>query len=760
MKKLSFYHVLWLLFATPFFSHATLLSGTYVVGQGGDYTTIQEAITDLEQFGVNGAVIIKVSTGLYIEQLTINTIPGASETNKVVIESVGNHPDSVVVGYPAGSASDNYVLSLNNTQHVAIKNITFRATGLDYRRVVWCQNDVSNLYFYGNYFETAVDQSNYGDSTMLVKFEDYGSRRENLIFEKNKFEGGSRALRIQGVNLALGDKNVVVLGNSFFDQGAAGLELASIKGIVVESNLFSNVQGIDVAVASDSSVVITKNNFQDPNSTGQVNIQISFHNSVNHLGKVRITNNIINLKTGSGIRVDNSAYVEIYHNTIYSENTGNYYTLHLEQCDTTQIRNNIVVNNANFSVMYWDVTLNGSSYSDNNVWYCEGSPLFYHGSVPINDLSGWYASLGFDESSVSEYPGFEDNVSFKLGCSTSSTIQVGASGTGITTDIYGQSRDPESPWPGAWERIVPDDNLVTVSGWVTDGLLDTIKAGTVTAFVDSSANEMLDMVGQVAIQSDGSFLFESVPALPMYLLISPDNALYPDYLDSYQGSKLRWDQASAFDPDNCSGMIVDIYPRKIEAVSFDGDGRISGKVFKGDFSILRASNDPIPGLDVVLDKIPPSKTVAITQTDSEGFFSFGNLPEGEYIVTIEFEGLETDTLYDISITATDTVFEFQNYCVDTLDQIYGCNPEILGTFISEQFSRLYPNPVTSNLTIELLNNGNAEVEMYDALGNLIYIGSFENSLMLDISTENLEPGLYFVQIRQNSEVSSFKVVKK
>ena len=87
--------------------------------------------------------------------------------------------------------------------------------------------------------------------------------------------------------------------------------------------------------------------------------------------------------------------------------------------------------------------------------------------------------------------------------------------------------------------------------------------------------------------------------------------------------------------------------------------------------------DPIPGLDVVLDKIPPvGNTVATTTTDLYGNYSFGNLPEGTYVISIDYEGLPADTIYQVTLDSESDSIVDLNYCVDSLASIQGCSPGI------------------------------------------------------------------------------------
>jgi hypothetical protein len=65
------------------------MSGVYVVAQSGvrDYSTVQNAVSDLSARGVCGATTIRVKDGVYSGSVIIPSVEGASATNSILIES-------------------------------------------------------------------------------------------------------------------------------------------------------------------------------------------------------------------------------------------------------------------------------------------------------------------------------------------------------------------------------------------------------------------------------------------------------------------------------------------------------------------------------------------------------------------------------------------------------------------------------------------------------------------------------------------------
>jgi hypothetical protein len=85
------------------------------------------------------------------------------------------------------------------------------------------------------------------------------------------------------------------------------------------------------------------------------------------------------------------------------------------------------------------------------------------------------------------------------------------------------------------------------------------------------------------------------------------------------------------------------------------------------------------------------------------------------------------------------------------------------TTISEnenQFQAIYPNPVTTILNIDNINQNIYKVDVYDIYGRLIY-SSTKNESIVSIDFKSFTKGVYVVQLQNNNkEVVRRKVVKE
>jgi hypothetical protein len=81
------------------------------------------------------------------------------------------------------------------------------------------------------------------------------------------------------------------------------------------------------------------------------------------------------------------------------------------------------------------------------------------------------------------------------------------------------------------------------------------------------------------------------------------------------------------------------------------------------------------------------------------------------------------------------------------------------TEVADLISGIYPNPATTHLTIDLANAGNADVIVYNMLGESVLQETLTNtSNRINIAT--LSPGMYVVKVKQNGQMHTVKMSKK
>jgi hypothetical protein len=462
---------------------------------------------------------------------------------------------------------------------------------------------------------------------------------------------------------------------------------------------------------------------------------------------------------------------------------------------------NLLVNNANKGVfnittsakypnsldwVNWEI---GSNF---NGVYSKDGTIGELNDIPYKSFADWQDNCPYNPDPHSYFGEIDfdnDTTGLKLICGSSASMQIekgrllpmiqyflsqlNSKGFFINEDINGKGRDTSQFWIGGHSDA---DIKTEISGYITD-LTDTIKAGKVKVFAEKAketANEtmILQEIGELNISDKGLYQADTLPIRDKYWLkIIPDKDEYPDYIPSYRTRDRRWDASVSiptyfeefcFNNEVNDTDIYNIFPKKIDEFP-TGDYSISGNIsqtVKTDGSRKMLAMDPIPGLDVILDVTPPRppRTVAITQTDEHGNYTFSNLPISDsltYTVIIDHYGLPADTLYEIKLEDDITNL---NYCVDTTVQIEGCAEPMLGQEnLQLKGILLYPNPLGETLTISGAGE-KFDLSIVDTQGKRIMNLVNQNEKAL-ISTTDLQSGLYFVIIRTPDGESSYKVIK-
>lgn len=119
------------------------MNGTYTInpnGSGGsNYVNFADAIADLQNCGVDGAVEFIVSVGTFTEQVDIPAIPGASSSNTVVFR--GASKSSTILTFGGQTTDSRHTLRFNTSSYVTFRDMTIRSTSGSWG---W------TVHFYGN----------------------------------------------------------------------------------------------------------------------------------------------------------------------------------------------------------------------------------------------------------------------------------------------------------------------------------------------------------------------------------------------------------------------------------------------------------------------------------------------------------------------------------------------------------------------------------------------------------------------------------
>lgn len=351
------------------------------------------------------------------------------------------------------------------------------------------------------------------------------------------------------------------------------------------------------------------------------------------------------------------------------------------------------------------------------------------------------------------------------------------SGVGITNTALG-TFDPTpaglgtytitytSPGPCFYSDVT---NITVVAGDINGNVTYSggpLNSGTNTAvlFNYSSTFATFDTAQTCTLDAFGNYNFSSVYPGDYLIEIYADTLVYPLAVPTYYTSEYLWDTATVL-THNCVNSTADVFV--IEGVVTAGPGSISGFVTEG-YGFVRAPGDPIPGLDVKLGKNPGGSMVTNTQTTSPfGAYGFFNLPinsPGEYYtVYVDIPGLQRDSVWNITVTATNTIFTNINYEADS-NSVYPIFPVVTSMVSGETDHSLtvYPNPTNTSSTVEytLTNSSSVKLEVMDVLGKQLQllVNTNQPAGNYKVNLAKLNAGIYFIKLNINNQTNTTRLV--
>ena len=356
------------------FDVCTGLSGTYTVGSGKDFSTIEDAIEELN-CGVSGAVVFEISNGTYNTTLELNEVHGASSTNTITLKGLG----STII---SNGTSVN-TIEMDGADFFRFENLTIEATGSN-GYAVHMMNGADYNVFDG--CELKASTTTYSSLSAPVMMSNdpanaysYGNTGNFNIFKDNQISGGYFGVRINGASTTAPTQGNQLYNNSIENAYYYGLYTYYQDSLFVMDNSISglrrtNSYGIISVYSSDFKI-------ERNHSESGYGDQVSYSNNYNWNGVELSTyaNNtlICDYAYANGLYGYRSSYLGVWHNSIYSK--GRY-------CVSTSYATNLDLRN---NIFYHDGTTGYAVYAysasfiewDYNDYIAASVPVAYTGAA-------------------------------------------------------------------------------------------------------------------------------------------------------------------------------------------------------------------------------------------------------------------------------------------------------------------------------------------------------------------------------------------
>ena len=474
MKNFYFKATFILIFSVTALDATAQLSGSYTIDTTAsgpsNYKTFTAALYDLKLHGVSGPVIFNAASDIYYEQLDLTAISGASATNTITFQSASHDSSAVTLQYNTSSTA-NFVIRLNATRFITIRNMTIKANG--------------------SAAASCIDITN-------------GSKHNRILHNQVFSKAGSNTINnvITSGNYTSDDSNTI--RNNLLKYGYSGIRMTGATstleyGTIIDSNIITGFYGYGIIFFNEAAVVI-KHNFISTINTATSTIYGMTMSTLQYGS--RIEKNVIQIGgygkssilygmniSGSQSKMSNPNVVANNFITL-SGGEASFYGIYTSTCDTISfLYNSVLISSVASSTASYCFYMNsgnkvnlfnnnlanksggrvisapaGSALkSDFNNLYVTGSYFALLGSAVFTNLAGWISVSLKDSNSVSVDPGYyanNDLHSYSSGISNKAKTN-----SLVSDDIDGQARSSNHPDIGAdeFQQLKIDAGISRVS---------------------------------------------------------------------------------------------------------------------------------------------------------------------------------------------------------------------------------------------------------------------------------------------------------
>jgi hypothetical protein len=468
--------------------------GTYTIGSGGYFSSIQSAFDKLSTDGVAGPVTLELIDDLYTAPTNQNgfflngIIPGAGPNSRVTIKPADNK--NVIIEGNGGT-----VLSFLNTSYVTVDGVGLTgATTLTIHALFNAQFQWnSGVDFFINSDHNVIQDVNVisedytrdGESIGFLTQSGFTATADSNLIQNNFIKKAPIAIFVGSLDPSVNANGNIIRGNLVGSETdsliAWGIQSQYTQNTIVENNIVQNVRylnnyfsvGINSYVG-DGDIIrnnVVHNIYSSGGIYGGIGIMLSGDPGVIGSNSLVYNNMVYDIRSSSnqsgsivaGIQVWYQNNPKIFYNSVYLSGNGNganpdgSAALYISgEVTNLYAKNNIFVNNRDESPYcassIYDYTAANLTSDYNDLYYepNQYNCLVRAGGTDYLTLAEWQAT-GQDLNSVTEMPNF---ISPYLHIAENEETLLESRGipiAGIDVDFDGQTRHAATPDIGADE---------------------------------------------------------------------------------------------------------------------------------------------------------------------------------------------------------------------------------------------------------------------------------------------------------------------
>ena len=489
--------------------------GTYTVGIGGNFASIQEAFNKLSTDGVTGNVTIELIDELYTAPADtfgyelVGPIPGAGPNSRVTIKPAANNNVTV-------EGNLRYVFTFSDVSYLTLDGVsTEGSTTLTVHSIFNSQYELNRGILFINNSDhniiqnvTLICEDIFRDAIGIFLGTSSNSpfAPDSNLIQNNFIKEAGAAIVVSAYYASANTRSVgnVVRGNKVGSETdsliAWGIQLEKSQNSIVENNIVQNLtvkngyarDNVDKGINSYwGTGDIIRNNFvytiKSSGGNHATGIQLSGDAGKTGSDNLVYNNMVYNIQSSStqsdsrvaGIQTWYQDNPKIYYNSVYLSGIGANHSgsaaLYIHHnCSNVEAKNNILVNTRDESPYYASAVYDyiaSNLTSDYNALY-SNNYLVRIGNSNYNTLTDWQAT-GQDLNSYTELPNFISSTDLHIDETIPTYLESrGTPIAGIDTDFDGDPRSNDSTDIGADEF----NGIYIPTGIDDEGILPTVYA--------------------------------------------------------------------------------------------------------------------------------------------------------------------------------------------------------------------------------------------------------------------------------------------